>query len=77
MVAAPASPALSASQPARLGALGDERTARVGNVLYRVDHRAYPSIAIVEGPCATAVGEGAMAVQFAHGRVAGLAHAQR
>jgi len=27
--------------------------------------------------CATAVGEGAMAVQFVHGRLAGLAHAQR
>jgi thioredoxin reductase (NADPH) len=48
-VAAPASPALSASQLARLGELGEERTARVGEVLYRVGDRAYPFIAILEG----------------------------
>lgn len=48
-MAAPASPALSASQLARLGALGDERTARVGEVLYRVGDRAYPFIAILHG----------------------------
>jgi thioredoxin reductase (NADPH) len=48
-VAAPASPTLSASQLARLGALGDERTAGVGEVLYRVGDRTYPFIAILEG----------------------------
>ena len=48
-MAAPDSPTLSASQLARLGALGDERTARVGDVLYRVGDRIYPFIAILEG----------------------------
>src|SRR5215475_9221869 len=48
-MSAPASPALSASQLARLGALGEERAARVGDVLYRVGDRRYPFIAIVEG----------------------------
>ena len=49
---APASPALSASQLARLGALGEEHTARVGDVLYRVGDRRYPLIAIIEGEVA-------------------------
>jgi thioredoxin reductase (NADPH) len=51
-VVAPASPALSASQLARLGALGEERTARVGDVLYRVGDREYPFIAILRGEVA-------------------------
>ena len=42
-------PVLSASQLARLGALGEERTGRVGEALYRVGDRAYPFIAILEG----------------------------
>ena len=49
---APASPSLSASQLARLGALGEERTARVGDVLYRVGDREYPFIAILRGEVA-------------------------
>jgi thioredoxin reductase (NADPH) len=49
---APASPRLSASQLARLGALGEERTARVGDVLYRVGDRTYPFIAILAGEVA-------------------------
>ena len=52
MVTAPASPTLSPSQLARLGELGEERTARVGNVLYRVGDRTYPFIAILEGEVA-------------------------
>ena len=48
-MAAPASPALSVSQLATLGALGDERTARVGEVLYSVGDRAYPFVAILHG----------------------------
>jgi len=48
----PSSPALSASQLARLAALGEERTADVGDVLYRVGDRTYPFIAIVEGEVA-------------------------
>ena len=48
----PASPALSASQLARLGALGEERSGRVDDVLYRVGDRRYPFIAIIEGEVA-------------------------
>src|SRR5215471_3865582 len=48
----PASPALSSSQLARLAALGEERTADVGDVLYRVGDRTYAFIAIVEGEVA-------------------------
>ena len=44
-----ASPALSASQLTRLGELGEERTAQVGDVLYRVGDRTYPFMAIIEG----------------------------
>ena len=49
---APASPTLSPSQLARLGALGEERTARVGEVLYQVGDRTYPFIAILAGEVA-------------------------
>jgi thioredoxin reductase (NADPH) len=52
LVAAPANPTLSASQLARLGGLGEERTAPVREVLYRVGDRAYPFIAILEGEVA-------------------------
>jgi thioredoxin reductase (NADPH) len=48
----PPSPTLSASQLARLAELGDERTADVGEVLYRVGDRDYPFIAIIEGEAA-------------------------
>jgi thioredoxin reductase (NADPH) len=51
-VAAPDSPSLSASQLATLAALGEERAASVGDVLYRVGDRRYPFIAIVEGEVA-------------------------
>src|SRR5919197_6188014 len=51
-MAAPASPRLSASQLAALAELGEERTANVGDVLYRVGDRRYPFIAIVEGEVA-------------------------
>jgi thioredoxin reductase (NADPH) len=47
-----ARPSLSASQLATLAALGEERTADVGDVLYRVGDRIYPFIAIVEGEVA-------------------------
>jgi len=49
---APASPALSASQLETLRRLGEERTARVGDVLYRVGDATYPFIAIEEGEVA-------------------------
>ena len=48
----PASIALSTSQLARLADVGEERTAEVGDVLYRVGDRTYPFIAIVEGEAA-------------------------
>ena len=48
----PPSPTLSASQLTRLAELGDERTADVGEVLYRVGDRDYPFMAIIEGEVA-------------------------
>src|ERR1700756_5629709 len=49
IVAGRVSPTLSASQLARLGELGQERTADVGQVLYEVGDRRYPFIAVREG----------------------------
>jgi thioredoxin reductase (NADPH) len=46
------SPRLSESQLAKLAALGEERTASVGDVLYRVGDRTHPFIAIIEGEVA-------------------------
>jgi thioredoxin reductase (NADPH) len=51
-MAVPAIPSLSASQLATLAELGEERTAAVGDVLYRVGDRVYPFIAIREGEVA-------------------------
>jgi len=51
-MAAPPSPALSASQLATLAGLGEERTADVGDVLYRLGEATYPFIAIREGEVA-------------------------
>ena len=51
-MAPPASPTLSASQLATLAGLGEERTARVGDVLFRVGDAAYPFIAIRDGEVA-------------------------
>jgi thioredoxin reductase (NADPH) len=48
----PPSPTLSVSQLATLAGLGEERTADVGDVLYRVGDRRYPFIAIREGEVA-------------------------
>ncbi len=45
----PPSPTLAASQLARLAELGAERSADVGEVLYRVGDRDYPFMAIIEG----------------------------
>ena len=52
MAQAPASPTLSASQLARLAAVGEERTASAGEELYRIGDRTYPFIAILEGEVA-------------------------
>jgi thioredoxin reductase (NADPH) len=51
-VVPPPSPTLSASQLGTLIELGEERTADVGDVLYRVGDRDYPFMAIVEGEVA-------------------------
>jgi thioredoxin reductase (NADPH) len=51
-MSAPASPRLSPSQLAMLAARGEERTADVGDVLYRIGDQTYPFIAILEGEVA-------------------------
>jgi Cyclic nucleotide-binding domain len=51
-VNAPSSPLLSASQLATLAEHGEERTASVGDVLFRVGDQSYPLIAILEGEVA-------------------------
>src|SRR6476469_35527 len=51
-MAVPAIPSLSASQLSTLAALGEELTAGVGDVLYRVGDTVYPFIAILEGEVA-------------------------
>jgi thioredoxin reductase (NADPH) len=51
-VAPSGSPSLSPSQLATLAEVGEERTARVGDVLFRVGDRSYPFVAIVEGEVA-------------------------
>src|SRR5262245_12491017 len=48
----PASPLLSSSQLAALAEIGEERSAPVGAVLYRVGDRVYPFIAILDGEVA-------------------------
>ena len=45
----PTDPSLSASQLASLGGVGEERTARVGDVLFKVGDESYQFVAIVEG----------------------------
>jgi len=52
VVAVPASPRLSESQLATLGQIGEQRTADVGDVLFRVGDQSYPFIAIIEGEVA-------------------------
>jgi thioredoxin reductase (NADPH) len=47
-----ASPVLSRSQLAVLAEVGEERTARVGDVLFRVGDERYPFMAIIEGEVA-------------------------
>jgi thioredoxin reductase (NADPH) len=51
-MAAPPSSSLSASQLATLAAVGEERSADVGDVLFRVGDATYPFIAIREGEAA-------------------------
>src|SRR6266571_6381068 len=48
----PASPLLSPSQLAALAAIGEKRSAAVGELLYRVGDRTYPFVAIIDGEVA-------------------------
>jgi thioredoxin reductase (NADPH) len=56
---------LSARQLESLAELGEERTADVGDVLYRVGDRRYPFIAILEGEVAILDAEGSEIVRHA------------
>jgi thioredoxin reductase (NADPH) len=51
-VSAPPSPVLSPAQLAALAEIGEERSAPVGELLYRVGDRTYPFVAILEGEVA-------------------------
>ena len=51
-MSAPASPLLSPSQLAALAEIGEERSAPVGELLYRVGDEIYPFVAILEGEVA-------------------------
>jgi thioredoxin reductase (NADPH) len=51
-VAAPESPPLSTGQLRRLAEVGEERTAKVGDQLFRIGDRDYPFIAILAGEVA-------------------------
>jgi thioredoxin reductase (NADPH) len=57
-MSAPASPLLSRSQLATLAELGEERTAAIGDTIFRVGDRTYPFIAIVDGEVAILDGAG-------------------
>ncbi len=54
----PASPVLSAAQLQTLAGIGEERTAAVGDVLFRVGDRRFPLIVILEGEAAIQDGVG-------------------
>jgi thioredoxin reductase (NADPH) len=54
----PASRRLSDSQLATLAAVGEERSAAVGDVLFRIGDASYPFIAILEGEAAVTDGAG-------------------
>src|SRR5688572_10238080 len=65
-MATAASPVLSESQLETLRAHGEERTAEVGEILFRVGDRRYPFIAILEGEAAVLDAAGNEIVR--HGR---------
>src|SRR3954467_10397546 len=52
MAPAPSSPLLSPSQLDQLTEIGERRTARIGDVLFKVGDKRYPFIAIVDGEVA-------------------------
>src|SRR5262249_52977170 len=51
-------PLLSPSQLSALAEIGEERSAPVGQVLYRIGDRAYPFVAILEGEVAIVDADG-------------------
>jgi len=57
-VPSPASPVLSAAQLETLAGIGEERSAAIGDVLFRVGDRRYPLIVILEGEAAIQDGVG-------------------
>jgi thioredoxin reductase (NADPH) len=57
-VSAPPSPQLSPSQLGTLAGIGEERTAKPGDILYRVGDATYPFIAILDGEAAILDGAG-------------------
>jgi thioredoxin reductase (NADPH) len=61
---APPSPVLSAAQFDLLARHGEERTAAVGDVLYRIGDRRYPFIAIIEGEAVILDGAGNEIVRY-------------
>jgi thioredoxin reductase (NADPH) len=70
-VTAPASPTLSPAQLARLAELGEERTAAVGDVLFRVGDARYPLIAIRAGEVAILDAAGQEIVRHGEARFLG------
>jgi thioredoxin reductase (NADPH) len=71
MAAAPASPVLSSSQLATLAAVGEERTAKVGDLLYQVGDKTYPLIAILEGEAAIVDAAGNEIIRHDEGKFLG------
>jgi len=68
---APDSPMLSVSQVATLAELGEERTAEVGDVLYRVGDQSYPFIVVLEGEAAILSPDGAEIIRHGPSRFLG------
>src|SRR4051794_3693597 len=67
----PSSPSLSAGQIATLGDVGQERTADVGDVLFRVGDATYPFIVILEGEVAIVDPVGNEIIRHGPGRFLG------
>jgi len=62
---------LSVSQVATLAELGEERTAEVGDVLYRVGDQSYPFIVVLEGEAAILSPDGAEIIRHGPSRFLG------
>jgi thioredoxin reductase (NADPH) len=71
MAVPPSSPLLAPHQLEALAERGEERTAKVGDVLYRVGDQYYPFIAILEGEVAILDGAGNEIVRHSAGKFLG------